>query len=197
MKKISLGIALLLFLGGCSGITTSGRECPPDAMIEWVDALKINGVSYYAMEPGSYTFEDDDKGDAVGEVAYEMSGNACTDHQMRNGDAAFLSPGTEIYKHTGYKETFRVIAGDQIYQVNDNENAQTIGDLYDIEGKVSKVSFASREDGSHVEDLNEENSREFIDEFLEFEYVGFDEVYKEIENEEGLFLRIQDRKSVV
>lgn len=165
------------------------NECP-DGIIDWIDALKINDIQYFALPYGSYTVEENMKGEVVGEVSFEMDGNACSDHQMQNGDAAYLDKGTEVYAFNGYDSEFRVIANDVIYEVNENEEADTIGDLYDIEGKVVGISLRSYFDGSFIADLKEEHWPEFLDEYLALEYVGFDEIYDEIGNEDSTFLDI-------
>ncbi|MFB4162831.1 hypothetical protein ACE1TI_03090 [Alteribacillus sp. JSM 102045] len=79
----------------------------------------------------------------MGEVEYQMADNACSNHKMSNGDAAFLPVGIKIYKMKGYDPDFRVIAEDKVYQVEENPEARTIADLYDIEGKVDKISMES------------------------------------------------------
>ena len=198
MKRNIMVIISTLLLSGCSFSMPNNRECPPNAVIDWVDTVKVNDIQYISLEPGNYSSADNDRGRVLGEVTYEMDGKACTDHQMRNGDAAFLPVGTEIYEFIGYKTSFRIIADGKVYEVQDNDAAATIGELYDIEGKVQGMSVRSSYDGSHVMDLKEEHWRAFIDEFLDLQYVGFDAIYKEIENEEGTFLDIhlEDGSSV-
>ena len=117
---------------------------------------------------------------------------------MRDGDAAFLPVGTEIHEFNGYKPAFRVIADGKVYEVLENEGADTIGELYDIEGKVQGMSVRSSYDGSYVLDLKEEHWQTFVDEFVDLEYVGFNAIYKEYGNEEGTFLDIhlEDGSSV-
>jgi hypothetical protein len=119
-----------------------------------------------------------------------LADNACSNHKLRNGDAAFLPIGTEIYELAGYNTDFRVMANEKIYQVNENKNAETISDLYDIEGKVEKISLESTYDGSHISDFNPKQTEGFIEDFLSLEYVGFDKIYKEIKNDSNTFLRI-------
>lgn len=164
-------------------------ECP-DGIIDWIDALKINDIQYYALPYGTYTVEDNMKGEVIGEVTYEMDNNACSDHQMQNGDAAYISVGTEIFEFKGYDPDFRVIANNVIFEVKENEKAETIGDLYDIEGKVVGMSLRSYFDGSFITDLKEEHWPEFLDEYLALEYVGFDKIYEKIGNEDSTFLDI-------
>jgi hypothetical protein len=151
------------------------RDCE-EAIIEQIDFLKLNGITYSAEFGQSNTEISLNKGKKIGEVAFNVMGKICK--ESRNGDASFLPVGTPIYEVKGYNSSFRVIASGKIYDVHENPHASSIRELYDIEGKVKKVSFASTWDGSHIKDLSEKGSSMFINEFLSLPYVGFDEVYK-------------------
>jgi hypothetical protein len=41
-------------------------------------------------------------GKPVGKVKYMLSGNACSDYKMQNGDATLLPKGTKIYEIKSY-----------------------------------------------------------------------------------------------
>ena len=60
-------------------------------------------------------------GAELGEVKYMLNGNAGVNHKTVNGDAAFLSPGTKLYEMKGYDPGFRIIANDNVYEVNEPE----------------------------------------------------------------------------
>ncbi|ALS79548.1 MULTISPECIES: hypothetical protein [Planococcus] len=186
MKRTFLFFMSIVMLSGCS----IPRGCPPNTIVEWVDLVKINDIQYHALDATNYTVEEKDLGEIIGEVKYEMADQACLNHQIKNGDAAFLSVGTTLYEFNGYKSDFRIIADGIVYEVQENDKAKTIGELYDIEGKVEGMSVRSSYDGSHVMDLKEEHWTKFINEFLTLDFVGFDNVYKKIEDEEGTFLDI-------
>jgi hypothetical protein len=175
------------------------RICP-DGIIDWADFLKINGIRYSADYEVNNSGLKIEKGKKMGEVTYMLDGNACSDHKSEDGDAAYLSVGTEIYELKGYKSNFRIVADGKIYEVTDNPEAKTIGELFDIEGKVEKVGFASTHDGSHIDDFSEAGTKEFIAQFLELPYEGFEKVYKsslddksrifiDIHLEDGTFVR--------
>lgn len=193
MRKGNALLVILsaMLLTGCSeiGMGTEAAACPPNAVIDWVDVLMINGITYASDVEGLNDGEVR-QGELIGEVMYTMDGHACSDHQLRDGDAAFLSTGTDIYEVAGYASDFRVLAGGKVYQVEENQQAATISELYDIEGKVSKLSLASPFDGSHITDFTPEETAAFLEQFLELEYVGFDAVYPEIESDTRAFLRI-------
>ncbi|MFS0724218.1 hypothetical protein [Paenibacillus sp. 1P07SE] len=119
-----------------------------------------------------------------------MAGQACGDHTMRNGDAAFLQLGTEVYEMKGYRPEFRVIANNKMYEVDRNPEAATIGELWDIEGKVKRVSLSQGKD-EPVGDFTEEAAAAFIKGLLKLRFVGYDEIQALRGDEAGFSLRIE------
>ena len=129
---------MVIILNGCNveknkEITTvddledTSKSCP-DGIIEWVDILMLNDVTYTPDVDGAH-IGNNIKGEKLGEVNYMMADHACSNHKLRNGDAAYLPKGTQIYEYKGYSPDFRVIAGNKVYQVHDNKKAKTISDL--------------------------------------------------------------------
>ncbi len=177
-----------------SGATDSSSTSSPcvTGIIDWADFLMINDVMYSLNDSRSDAtpIEPELMGDKVGEVKFTMSEQACSDHVVQNGDAAFLPVGTSVYELKGYRTQFRVVAKGKMYQVNDNPKAETMGDLMDIDSKVEKISLESGNDGSIIGDFTEEATSEFVNELLPLSYVGFDEVYKKAKHDYGIFLRV-------
>ncbi len=163
--------------------------------IEWVDFLMINSIKYQQNSGETKEVTSNQRGDKIGKVSYMLSEHACSDHVAKNGDAAFLPMGTEIYAMKGYKTEFRVIADNKIYEVSDNPNAATIGELLDINGRVEKVSLESGMDGSPIGDFSMDASSEFIQELLPLSHVSFNEVYEKTKHENSIFLRVHLRDS--
>lgn len=163
---------------------------PCMAKIEWVDFLMINNIKFYQNYDGTKAVTEEQLGDQVGEVSYMLNDNACMDHVEKNGDAAFLPIGTVVYALEGYKSEFRVVANHKIYEVKENSNAATMGELLDIDGKVEKISLESAEDGSPIGDFSKEVSLEFVRELLTLPNVGFNAVYEKTKNQAGIFLRV-------
>ncbi|WP_139490367.1 hypothetical protein [Brevibacillus dissolubilis] len=174
------------------------RKCP-DAIIDWVDMVMINDIRYSGLSDEEMGKMPLMKGKKLGTVTYKMADNACSDHQMKNGDAAFLPVGTELYELQGYDPSFRILANGRVYQVNTNPQAKTVADLYDIEGKVSGISIRSEEDGSYLADFTPQATEEFVREYLAQPYVGFDKVYGDGLDGKQVFLRfhLKDGSSFV
>ncbi|MFF2017252.1 hypothetical protein [Paenibacillus sp. NPDC058177] len=163
------------------------------AIIEWVDILMINDIKYERNYEGTQEVKADQIGKKVGEVAYMLNDNACSGHITVNGDAAFLPVGTEIYELKGYRPEFRVVANHSIYEVSDNPKAQTIGDLLDIGGKISKVSIESGNDGSLIRYFDPEAAKAFEEELLRIKKSDFKKIYavtSRTKNEWKIFLRV-------
>ncbi|MEF7562826.1 hypothetical protein V4V35_07480 [Bacillus infantis] len=189
-KKLSVLFILLVFvLSACSSFKNAVGGCP-DAEISWVDVVMINGIKYEGEDEGLSEGEAPEKGQKIGEVRYMLADNACSNHKLRNGDAAFLPVGTEIFEIAGYRSDFRVLAGNKVYQVSENKKAKTISELLDIEGKVKKMSLESDYDGSHVSDFTEQETVDFVKEFLSLKYAGYDKAHKKINSDNRVFLRI-------
>jgi hypothetical protein len=197
MKSIKLYITFcLLLLTACSAPFVE-EECPPNVIIDYIDAIKLKGINYVKL------YEQDisniQKGEKVGEITYTLSGNACSNYKMKDGDATFLQVGTPIYKVDGYKQSFRLMTGNGLYQATGNPNAETVKDFYDIEDKVLRISIESNEDGSHIKDFAEEYVQAFMNEFFSLNYVDPKTFYDQSLFEgERIFLRIhlQDGTSI-
>ncbi|CAM4168900.1 hypothetical protein SAEN111111_12390 [Saccharibacillus endophyticus] len=167
------------------------KECMPT--IDYVDALMLNDIRYYnrqSYDERSLPLSPELIGDEIAEVAYTMSDDACTDFVMRSGDATFVPAGTPIHEMKDYDPDFRVVAEGRIFEVGDNPHAKTIGDLYDIEGKVSKVNRVSGNDGSVMREFSPEDTEAFISDLLSLEYVGFDAIDKDNPPEYRISLRV-------
>lgn len=90
-----LAIALLaLALAGCRG----NPLVRANVSIDWVDFVKWDGRSYEAMYNRALT-DPSDIGPGVGEVKFKLEGNVHTPgYRSKNGDAAYLEPGTVLYE---------------------------------------------------------------------------------------------------
>ena len=79
-----------------------------------------------------------------------MADSACSNHKMKNGDAAFLKEGTIIYEIMGYPTALMVAADDDVYVANTNNKATTAGELYPMDKLVKNIHIESTEDGNRI-----------------------------------------------
>ncbi|TJY42577.1 hypothetical protein E5161_06900 [Cohnella pontilimi] len=111
IKMLSALIALIA-LCGCSRMPTNPIK--GNAVIDWVDFIKLNGNSYYAswemviQNPNLVTHE------VVGEVKFKVADVVTNPGYItKDGDAAFLEIGTKLYRVEGYEVNEMIAAKDE------------------------------------------------------------------------------------
>lgn len=99
MARLIVTLVVLL-VAGCQW-PGSAPGCT-NVQIDWVDFIQV-GSTQYVVGPGTQTFlQEGDLGPVVAHVKFKVSGNVCDPgYRPRDGDAAFLDPGTPIYQVTG------------------------------------------------------------------------------------------------
>ena len=126
----------MLVLGACGGRT---------AIIDWVDFVQWNGVTYLHVMPTTTPSSDPVLGARVATTRRRLADNE-TDpsHRPQDGEAAFLQAGTPIYSLRDYRSSFRIgvkgATGVAIYEADTNSRARTGADLLDLEGKVVQIT---------------------------------------------------------
>jgi hypothetical protein len=147
MKRLAMVLAAPLFLGGgCGGSTVQ---------IDYVDFVQLGGITYVASggpAPGAHQLPESDLGAVYGQVKTKLSGSQDPNHQLKGGDSAFVSPGTQVYRVNGYRPTFRLAARHDgrlfLYEADTNPAARFGADLLDLEGKVGYIGINSPTDGT-------------------------------------------------
>lgn len=139
----------------CTGRGMNPGIPTPHVIIDWVDFIKFNGIMYVAnfdSHAGAQLVAAD-LGPQFATVKFKTDGNVNdSGYHPKDGDAAFLDPGTPIYAVKGYAPTFLLAAyqANQIvrYEVGQNPRAATGADLLDIGGKVARIGGKSENDGT-------------------------------------------------
>ncbi|WP_026575620.1 hypothetical protein [Bacillus sp. UNC438CL73TsuS30] len=193
VKNTVLIIIFTVILTSCDKAVFN-NGCP-DSIIEWVDVLMMNNIKYqhYFPEPGiekvSVSLE---KGKEIGKVTYKMADSACSDYQMKNGDAAYLEKGTPIYKLKGYPSSFIVVADNNIYVADQNGKAKTAGELYPLRGLVKNIHIESTEDGKRLYTFSAQSTDKFINAWYQLNLEGYHALQKKRSFEgERVFLEIE------
>ena len=92
------GFALLL-LAACQ---LPGSSPPCTAQIDWVDFIQVGSIQYLATGAPD-TVQESDLGPTIAHVKFKLSGTVCDpNYRPKDGDAAFLDPGTPIYQLNGH-----------------------------------------------------------------------------------------------
>lgn len=141
--------AILLFVLWLTGCALPFQP----SHVEWVDFIQVERITYLVAtnHVGRAPTESD-----LGLVYARVKRNVVesvhtTNYQPKDGDAAFLAPGTAIYMVRGYAPTFRLAARLEghlvFYEADTNPDARTGADLLDIGGKVTSIGVNSAQDG--------------------------------------------------
>jgi hypothetical protein len=95
---VALGAALLM-----AACTLPGSRSSCNAQIEWVNFIEVGSTQYVAGPQSQTVLEESDLGTVYAHVKFKVSGNICDPHyRVKDGDAAFLDPGTAIYQVKGH-----------------------------------------------------------------------------------------------
>lgn len=147
-------IAMLVLAAGCSG---GFGPFGPVTHIDWIDFVKFDGITYVAVAqrgtPVGRELRDSDLGREFARTTFKLDGNVNDpSYRTRDGDAAFLEPGTAVYALRSYSTTFRLAARSRgsvvLYEADTNPGARRGRDLLDLEGKVTYIGVNSETDGA-------------------------------------------------
>ena len=86
-----------------AGCALPGSSTACNASIDWVNFIQVGSTQYVAgpMPPG--VLQESDLGPVYAHVKFKVSGNVCDPgYRLKDGDAAFLDPGTPIYQVNGH-----------------------------------------------------------------------------------------------
>ena len=152
---ILFAILLLLAVLSSCGSIFGGQSSPGNqtAVIDWVNFVRFGGITYLAAstKPGR-ELKDSDLGPVFATVKFKLDGNEHDPaYKARDGDAAYLDAGTQVFTVKSYKPIFRLAARldnqMQLYEADTNPLAHKGADLLDIGGKVIYVGINSPQDG--------------------------------------------------
>ena len=106
--RFAAGILAVLFVAACR-LPGSPPTC--NAMIDWVNFVQV-GSTHYVVELQSPTvLKETDLGPVYAKVKFKVSGNVCDpNYRLKDGDAAFLEPGSPIYQVNGHSPSEQLAA---------------------------------------------------------------------------------------
>ncbi|WP_074432992.1 hypothetical protein [Neobacillus dielmonensis] len=192
--------SIIVLLSSCSNIGIDNIGGCPDAEIEWVDVVMVNDIKYQHDFPDQPNEEATlllEKGKEIAKVTYKMADHACSDHKMKNGDAAYLEKGTPIYELKGYPSSFMILADGKAYVAKQNKTAKTAGELYPLKGLLKNIHIESTEDGSRIHTFSAQSTQKFIDEWYQLKLEDPEALYKKGRLEgERVFLEMELKNAV-
>lgn len=93
-------MAALFFASACQ-LPGSHPAC--NASIDWVNFVQVGSTQYVAGPGSPSVLQESDLGPVYAHVKFKVSGNVCDPgYRTKDGDAAYLDPGTPIYQVNGY-----------------------------------------------------------------------------------------------
>jgi hypothetical protein len=100
IKLLSL-FAAVLFTASCQ-LPWSHSACDT-THIDWVNFVQVGSTHYVAgLASAPDTLQEKDLGPIYANVKFKVSDNVCdVSYRPKDGDAAFLEPGTPIYEVAG------------------------------------------------------------------------------------------------
>lgn len=107
---VSLAI-IALAASGCSQVINPIKG---GAVLDWVDFIKLNGISYRGLYSNVLKDPDDVTDQIVGEVQFKVADVVSNPkYKTKDGDAAFLAKGTKLYQVEGFRPEEVIAAEDE------------------------------------------------------------------------------------
>jgi hypothetical protein len=95
-----VGVATLVLMAACQ-LPWSQAGCSTTS-ITWVNFVQVGSVQYVAGPASPTVIAEGDLGPEFTKVKFKVDGNVCDpSYRIKDGDAAFLEPGTPIYQVKG------------------------------------------------------------------------------------------------
>ena len=99
--RICAVIVVMVLIAGCQ-LPWSPAGCS-NTSIDWVNFIQVGSVQYVAGPASPTVIADSDLGQEFARVKFKVDGNVCDpNYRTKDGDAAFLEPGTPIYEVKGH-----------------------------------------------------------------------------------------------
>ena len=100
-SRVVIGLFMLSLVAACQ-LPGAAPAC--SAQIDWVNFVEVGSTQYVAgLGASPDVLQDSDLGPVYAHVKFKVSGHVCDpNYRVKDGDAAFLEPGTPIYQVAGH-----------------------------------------------------------------------------------------------
>ena len=107
MRRVLPALVLALATACAQGPSTGCSN----VQIDWVDFIQVGSTRYVAGLEPQQTAQESDLGQVVAHVKFKVADNVCDpNYRPKDGDAAFLAPGTPIYQIADHPTTAMLAA---------------------------------------------------------------------------------------
>lgn len=98
--RLTVALAALLFASACQ-LPGAQQGCNRTS-IDWVNFIQVGSAQYVWGTVSRAELQETDLGPVYAHVRFKVSDNICDpSYRLKDGDAAFLEPGTAIYQVKG------------------------------------------------------------------------------------------------
>ena len=110
MASKFVGVLIVVLLTAACQLPGSASTC--NAQIDWVNFIEVGATQYVAGQGASPdAVQESDLGPVYAHVKFKVSGNICDpNYRVKDGDAAFLDPGTPIYQLSAHSPAEQLAA---------------------------------------------------------------------------------------
>ncbi len=106
--KVLVVLGVFLLTAACQ-LPGSSSGC--SAQIDWVNFIQVGSTQFVAGTQSPTVLQESDLGPVYAHVKFKVSGNVCDpSYRLKDGDAAFLDPGTPIYQVNGQSPAVELAA---------------------------------------------------------------------------------------
>lgn len=100
-SRVVIALFTLSLVAACQ-LPGAAPAC--SAQIDWVNFIEVGSTQYVAgLGASPAALQESELGPVYAHVKFKVSGHVCDpNYKLKDGDAAFLDPGTPIYQVAGH-----------------------------------------------------------------------------------------------
>jgi hypothetical protein len=107
-SRVAVAVAAVLLFAACQ-LPGSTSTC--NAQIDWINFVEVGSTQYVAGPESPSVLQASDLGSVYTHVKFRVSGHVCDpNYRLKDGDAAFLEPGTPVYQVNGHSPSEQLAA---------------------------------------------------------------------------------------
>ena len=106
--RVAAATVAIALIAACQ---VPGTTAACNAQIDWVNFIEVGSTQYVAGPESPSVPLASDLGPVYAHVKFKVSGHVCDpNYRLKDGDAAFLDPGTPVYQVSGHSPSEQLAA---------------------------------------------------------------------------------------